>query len=139
MAEKTLDTGLYCAEMVLSAIANRHAIDSPVIPKIATGLCSGMSRTCGPCGALTGGILALNLLLGRDDKDQTVERNYAAVQELVEQFEKAHGSTQCMDLLGCDLGTVAGQQKYRDEQLGQRCYRFSNDTIQLVENILQTA
>ena len=139
MAEKTLDDGLYCAEMVLSDIANKYAIDSPIIPKIATGLCSGMARTGGPCGAMTGGILALNLLLGRDDPTQTVERNYAAVQELVEQFEKVHGSTQCKDLLGCDLGTTAGQKKYLAEQLGQRCYKFSNSTIQLVETILQTA
>lgn len=139
MDDKTLDGGLYCAEKVLSEIATKHSINSPLIPRIATGLCSGMARTCGPCGALTGGILALNLILGRDDKNQTVERNYAAVQELVEQFDESHGSTQCKDLLGCDLGTVEGQQKYNNEQLGQRCHKFSENCIQLVEKILHTA
>ena len=139
MTNKTLDGGLYCAEMVLAEVAAQHGIDSPLIPRIATGLCSGMSRTCGPCGALTGGILALNLMLGRDDRGQAVERNYAAVQELVETFQQQHGSSQCKELLGCDFGTPEGQQKYRNEQLGQRCHIFSESTIEMVNKILTNA
>ena len=129
--------GLYCAETVLKAIADHHQIVSPLIPRIATGLCSGMARTNGPCGAMTGGILALNLILGRDDQAQTVERNYAAVQELVELFEKEHGSTQCTELLGCDLATPEGQRKYSEMQLGHRCHSFSQSSIDLVNTILE--
>ena len=131
--------GLYCAETVLSEIANRHDIQSPLIPRIATGLCSGMARTGGPCGALTGGILALNLIHGRDDVSQSVERNYAAVQELTEQFLSSHGSTQCTELLGCDLASTEGQRQYNEQQLGQRCNQFAQKTIELVEGILQSA
>lgn len=133
------DDGLYCAETVLSEIAARHDIHSPLIPRIATGLCSGMARSCGPCGSLTGGILALNLMLGRDDKDTSVERNYAAVQELMELFKNEHGSIHCHELLGCDLGTAEGQRLYTQQQLGKNCQRFSQNTIALVENILETA
>ncbi len=88
---------------------------------------------------MTGGILALNLVLGRDDKSATVERNYAAVQELVEMFEKQHGSTQCTELLGCNLATVEGQQTYRDENLAERCAGYADNTIEMVKRILQTA
>jgi len=131
--------GLYCAETVLSDVAELHDIHSPLIPRIATGLCSGMARSCGPCGALTGGILALNLILGRDDTSTSVERNYAAVQELMEQFRAEHGSIHCHELLECDLGTAAGQQKYNEQKLGQRCNRFSQNTVTMVEKILQYA
>lgn len=130
---------MYCAETVLKTIADEHAIHSPLIPRLATGLCSGMSRTNGPCGAMTGGILALNLVLGRDNKDQTVERNYAAVQELVEMFEHEHGSTQCTELLGCDLSTTKGQQQYRNENLGLRCNELSQSAISLVRTVLKNA
>lgn len=130
---------LYCAETVLAAIARKHNIQSPLIPRIATGLCSGMARTCGPCGALTGGILGLNLMLGRDDKNVTVERNYAAVQELMELFKNEHGSIHCHELLGCDLGTAEGQRAYSQQELGLRCNEFSQKTISLVEEILITA
>ena len=131
--------GLYCAETVLNAIAEQNNFSSPLIPRIATGLCSGMSRTNGPCGALTGGILALNLMLGRDDRSQTVERNYAAVQELTDGFAKAHGSTQCSELLGCDLSTVEGQKIYSEENLGLRCNDLSQSAISMVQTILKTA
>lgn len=131
--------GLYCAETVLAEVAALHNIQSPLIPRIATGLCSGMARTSGPCGALTGGILALSLIHGRDEKGQSVERNYAAVQELMELFKVEHGSIHCRDLLGCDLGTTEGQRQYNDQQLGLRCNQFSQKTIELVEQILQSA
>lgn len=131
--------GLYCAETVLAEVAALHNIQSPLIPRIATGLCSGIARTSGPCGALTGGILALNLIHGRDEKGQSVERNYAVVQELMELFKAEHGSIHCHELLGCDLGTVEGQRQYNEQQLGQRCNQFSLKTIELVETILATA
>ena len=130
---------LYCAETVLKEIADLHNIHSPLIPRIATGLCSGMARTGGPCGALTGGILALNLILGRDNKDQTVERNYAAVQELTEKFRAEHNSIHCTELLGCDLGTPEGQRQYNEQQLGQRCNSLSQSCIKLVGDILEQA
>ncbi|MDH5444119.1 MAG: C-GCAxxG-C-C family protein [Gammaproteobacteria bacterium] len=131
--------GMYCAETVLQEIAEQQNIQSPLIPRIATGLCSGMSRTNGPCGAMTGGILALNVVLGRDNTDQGVERNYAAVQELVEQFGQAHGSTQCHELLACDLNTAEGQKKYRDQGLAQHCAEYADSAIKMVKQILQSA
>ncbi|MDH5777405.1 MAG: C-GCAxxG-C-C family protein [Gammaproteobacteria bacterium] len=130
---------LYCAETVLKEIAEKNNISSPLIPRIATGLCSGMARTNGPCGALTGGILALNLMLGRDDKTTSVERNYAAVQELTEKFNQAHGSLHCSELLGCDLSTPEGQRQYNEQNLGLRCNELSQSCITLVNEILEQA
>ncbi|MDH5182054.1 MAG: C-GCAxxG-C-C family protein [Gammaproteobacteria bacterium] len=133
------DNDLYCAETVLKTVADNHQIQSPLIPRIATGLCSGMARSNGPCGAMTGGILALNLFYGRDTPAQGVERSYAAVQELIERFQEAHGNLHCHDLLGCDLNTAEGQQCYRDQQLNRRCASFADKTIELVEAIIKTA
>lgn len=41
MVDKTLDEGLYCAERVLAETADKYAIDSPLLPRIAAGRCSG--------------------------------------------------------------------------------------------------
>jgi len=54
-SRELFDSGFYCAESVLLAIAGHKGIQSDLIPGIATGFCSGMSRTCGMCGAVTGG------------------------------------------------------------------------------------
>lgn len=119
------DAGYYCAEAVLLAVARHAGVDSPLIPAIATGFCSGVSRTSGMCGALTGGILGLNLAYGRDRAGESVEQNYRMVQRLVAEFDAACGSTQCSALLGCDLGTPEGQQAFRDHALHTRCREFS--------------
>ncbi len=60
-------SGYYCAESVLLAIAEEKGIQSKLIPKIATGFCSGTLRMCGQCGAVNGAILSINLLTGRND------------------------------------------------------------------------
>ncbi len=125
-ARKEFDLGLYCAESVLAVIAKRYEIQSDIIPSIATGLCSGMGRTCGTCGAVTGGVLAVSLLNGRKSVDDSVERNYRAVQELLSSFTELYGTTNCADLLGCDLGSNLGQTKFTDQKLHRRCREFTS-------------
>ena len=56
-AEESFASGLYCAESVVLSIARSQGIESDLLPKLATGFCSGMARTCGTCGALSGAIL----------------------------------------------------------------------------------
>ncbi len=128
--------GLYCAESVLAVIAQDHNVESPLIPRIATGLCSGMARTCGTCGALSGGILAINLVHGRDTAEHSVEDNYALVGELIKRFEKDFKSTNCAQLLGCDLGTEAGQQTFSEENLIERCRVYTQQSISIVRDLL---
>ncbi len=129
-------TGLYCAESVLSVIANDNAIDSPLIPGIATGLCSGMARTRGTCGALTGGILAINLVHGRSTPEQSVEKNYVLVKELVNRFEVEFKSTNCAQLLGCDLGTDEGQQVFGNNGLVERCKLYTRRATAITRELL---
>lgn len=128
---------LYCAEMVLSKVSAQMGIDSPLIPRIATGLCSGMSRTQGPCGALTGGVLALNLCYGRDTARESVEKNYQAVQILISKFEKQFHSCACSELLGCNLATNEGQQQFKEKGLAQRCQTYMNFTIETVGGLIE--
>jgi len=123
---KVYESGLFCAESVLSAVAAHYEIESDLIPGIATGLCSGMGRTCGTCGALSGGILAVNLIYGRKSADDSVERDYGAVQELVRGFNELFGSTHCAELLGCDLGSEAGQAEFKGQKLSRRCREYTS-------------
>jgi C_GCAxxG_C_C family probable redox protein len=50
-------SGYFCAESVLMAIAESQGIQSDLIPKIATGFCSGIARTGSICGAVCGAIM----------------------------------------------------------------------------------
>ena len=109
LSENHFKSGLYCAESVLLAISQYKKIQSDLIPKIATGFCSGISRTTGLCGAVSGAIMAINLFYGRNSPDDSVEQNYKAVNTFIRMFENKFGSTNCKNLTGCDLGTEQGQ------------------------------
>ncbi|HEY0633782.1 MAG TPA: arsenic resistance N-acetyltransferase ArsN2 [Gammaproteobacteria bacterium] len=130
-AEELFDAGYFCAEAVLLATTSHLRITSPLIPAIASGFCSGISRSGGMCGAVTGGVLALNLLYGRDRPVETLEQNYAAVQQFIQAFEQSHGSSNCQELLGCHLGTPQGQQQFREQQLHLRCRNYTATAVSL--------
>jgi C_GCAxxG_C_C family probable redox protein len=118
-------SGFFCAESVLLAIAESRGVHSDLIPRIATGFCSGISRTGGMCGAVSGAIMGIGLATGRDSPQGSVEPAYALVQELISRFEKQYGSANCHQLLGCDLATEAGQRHFMDKALMESCLQYA--------------
>lgn len=124
-AARLFAEGHFCAEAVLMAGAKHLGIRSDVMPAIATGFCSGLARTSGLCGALSGGVMVLGLAYGRERAGESVEQSYAATRALIEAFRAEFGATGCSELLGCDLGTPEGQQAFRVQRLGERCLRYT--------------
>ncbi len=112
--------GYNCAQSVLYAYGPELGLDGETALKVATGLGAGMGRRGEVCGALTGGILVLGLKYGRggqQDRSAT-EQTYQKTRELMERFEKRHGSCFCRVLLeGCDLRTAEGQRFFKEQDL----------------------
>lgn len=135
-AEESFASGLYCAESVVLSLAKAQGIESELLPKIATAFCSGMARTCGTCGALTGAIMGLSLSLGRSQAGESVQDSYAATQRLIGEFEQAFGARDCHVLLGCDIGTPEGQATFRENRLGERCAQYTGKAAEIAANIL---
>lgn len=131
LAEESFDSGLYCAEAVLSALAQAQGIDSELVPKMATAFCGGMSHTCGTCGALTGAVMGLSLSLGRSDARQSAATAFAAAGQLVRTFEQEFGGRDCKQLLGCDISTPEGQAVFQREQLHTRCERYTSRAAEI--------
>jgi C_GCAxxG_C_C family probable redox protein len=123
-AKANFDEGYHCAESVLLAVSDHLDIRSPLIPSIATGFCHGVAGTWGTCGALSGGILAVNLTCGRHTPDESVGQNYDAVRQLMDDFRKACGGTDCSRLMGCDLDSRDGKKTYHDNQVRQQCREY---------------
>jgi C_GCAxxG_C_C family probable redox protein len=135
-AEEFFASGLYCAEGVVLALAKAQGIESDLLPKMATAFCSGMSRTCGTCGALTGAIMGVSLALGRSKAGESVQPSYVATQRLVGEFEQEFGSRDCNVLLGCDLGTAEGQTTFRENRLGERCAKYTGKAAEIAARII---
>ncbi len=119
------DAGFYCAESVLLAVCDHHGIQSRWIPSIATGFCSGLSRTGGMCGAYTGAVMAVNLISGRETPQDSVEKNYRSIGQLTDLFKARFGSTACTELIGCRLDTPEGQQRFKDGNLIVKCRQYT--------------
>jgi C_GCAxxG_C_C family probable redox protein len=120
------------------AVAEKHKIQSDIIPAIATGFCGGMSRTAGLCGALVGGIMALGVLYGRNSSADSHKKIYALSERLVRDFEKQFGSRNCSDLLGCDISTREGEAVFEAKKLVKtRCLDLTVKTTELVMQVLE--
>lgn len=119
------------------AVAESQGIESEFLPKIATGFCSGLARTGGPCGALMGAVMALNLLTGRSEAGAPVDRNYALVNELIDRFEAKFGSTNCKELTGVDLGTEEGRAQFREKGQLANCLDQAEEATRLVLDLAE--
>ena len=129
-------SGFFCAESVLLAIAESQGIQSDLIPRIATGFCSGISRTGGMCGAVSGGIMGIGLVAGRDSPAESLEPAYTLVQKLISAFDKQYGSVNCRQLIGCDLDTEAGQRYFMENNLMERCLQCAADATSMAVSLI---
>lgn len=136
-AQQSFASGLYCAESVVLAVSEAQGINSELLPRAATAFCGGMSRTCGTCGALTGGVMGVSLALGRATADESIQPAYNATQRLVEEFEREFGSRECRTLLaGCDLNTAEGKQRFQEEDLAHRCMQYTGKAAEIAARVI---
>jgi len=141
VAEKSLqlwDAGYYCAESVLLAVAEALHLSCEAIPRIATGLCSGLARTGGLCGALAGAMLAASAVLGRNSPEDSEDRCYDAIHRVTQAFTDRFGAQDCFTLAGCHLGTEAGQAQYRASGQRSRCGRYVYEATRLTMETLRS-
>ena len=137
-SETLFQQGFCCAESVLQAIAESRSIQSELIPRIATGLCGGIARTGGICGAVSGSVLAINMVAGRNHADQSTEANVRLVQAFLRAFETKFGTTNCERLIGCRLDTPEGQRFFKENKLRERnCQRFTREAAGMANDILE--
>jgi arsenate reductase len=129
-------SGLYCAESVLLALAKFQDISSELIPAIATGFCSGVARTSGPCGAVSGAIMGLSLAYGRNTGGESLDQAYLAVQRFQKRFNEEFGSTNCAGLLNCHLGTPEGQERFKKNDLYKKCFDYAVRASELAAELI---
>jgi len=136
-AEALWAEGFFCAESVLLAVTRDQGIESDLLPAVASAFCSGQARTCGPCGALSGALMAVGAVLGRRSEKDAMDAVYAAAGQLIEKFEGEFGSRDCRQLLdGCDLGTPEGQVMFRERGFMARCRNFTGRAAEMAREVI---
>jgi len=123
------NSGFHCAEAVSKAVVEAYGqAMSQDIPKAATGFGGGVGRTHQDiCGAITGGVIALGCLFGRNEPGADWKDAYELAAELKRRFVLEYGTTNC----GALLATFGPQENM------MRCKRLSGEVASLLMEILE--
>ncbi len=138
-AAELYSRGFSCSQAVFAAFAARMGIDEAQALRIAQPLAGGMVGRGDWCGAVTGAMLVLGSIYGRDKAEDMAakERTYAEVRKLMDSFTAAHGSLKCRGLLGCDISTPEGRKEIEDRKLHQTiCLELVRSAAEILEGLL---
>lgn len=128
-----------CAESVLLACAEALDLRSPLLPRLATGFCSGLARTDGNCGAFSGGVMALGLAFGRQDAADDLDEVYVPVQEFRDFFIASFGDLSCTGVCGFHLGTDEGRNAFGPAGGKARCLEVVERAAAQVASMMKGA
>ena len=132
-----VDNGFLCVEAVLKTLADLKGVESEYIPAIASGMAAGVARTSQICGAVTGAILGLGLWFGRNEPIVSDKRPYWYSRLFIERWNEIHPNTNCTGLLGIDLDTPEGYEKFNEENMWvNKCQLYIREAVGLAYDIL---
>lgn len=141
-AEKAVscfNSGFSCSQAVLSTYSEQYGMDQAMAFKVSCAFGGGMGRMAGPCGAVTGALMAIGLKYGKyqEGDEKAKEKTYALTNEFARRFKARNGSINCKELLGCDIGTPEGMKYGKEHNLTTTlCPKFVRDAAEIVEELL---
>ena len=101
-AKQLFMEGANCAQAVFCVFAEEQGMDRELALKLSSGFGGGMGRMREVCGAVSGMIMAADLIFAKSDlKDKAAkDEHYALIQKLAGRFKEENGSIICRELLG---------------------------------------
>ena len=135
LAAVRLKKGHSCAQAVFSAFAEPMGVDYGTAVKLSSGFGGGM-HLGGPCGTVTGAIMAIGLKYGG------LYPNMQATnlgREFAERFKAKHRSINCPNLIGVDLSKPEGVAAAKDMKVFARCPGYVEDAARILDALLKEA
>ena len=133
--------GYNCAQSVFYSFCDALRFDKNTALKMACGFGAGMGRKEEVCGAVTGGIIVIGAKYGRGERDDrtATELTYKKTRELMDRFEKRHGTFICRKLLsGCELATEEGQKHFKENHLAHTvCKPCVRSVVEILGDIME--
>jgi C_GCAxxG_C_C family probable redox protein len=137
-AKELFLSGYNCAQSILLSFADDLKFSKELAQKMAAGFGGGMGKQQETCGAVTGAIMVLGMMKGEEvnNNDELKSAAYGGVKELTRSFVASYKTTRCRDLIGCDLNTLEGAAKYKEEKIMENvCAGCVEKAVQIVEDI----
>jgi C_GCAxxG_C_C family probable redox protein len=129
-----------CAQSTFCAFSEDLGISKKAALSVSQGFGGGMGHNGSVCGAVTGAYMALGMASPASEENprQNIEKTYALMDEFNKKFKAKHGSLNCTDLTGYDLGKPEEMIKARDSGVFlKKCPVFVRDAVEIVEGLLK--
>jgi len=120
----------YCSEAIVKAVNDGFCLGYPEqIIRLASGFPIGIGGAGCTCGAVTGGVIALGMVFGRDQPGDTrVDRCLALSRELHSSFAGKHGVLCCR--------TLTHGMKLKSPEHMRQCVAFTGEVAEEVARII---
>ncbi len=131
-------SGYNCAQSVLLSFAPDLRYSGELAQKLASGFGGGMGKTQHTCGAVTGAIMVLGIMNGErvNNNEDLKAGSYQSVKDLMGAFSAEFGTTECKELIGCDLNTPDGSARFKEENIMEHvCAGCVEKAVEIVESI----
>ena len=97
---KHYKNGFHCAEAIVNTIHELVPAESESSCKVASGFCGGIGKCHQDiCGALSGGIIALGSIYGREKGGEDINKLVFLASELRQSFLDEFKSTVCKNVI----------------------------------------
>ncbi|MDY0094117.1 MAG: C-GCAxxG-C-C family protein [Candidatus Vecturithrix sp.] len=105
-------SGFHCSQAVFAPFSEELGLPRVTAFKIACPFGGGLGGYGKTCGALTGGMMVLGLKYGTTQATdlEAKKRSREKTRELIEAFERAHGTSICNELVGFDRSNLSGTE-----------------------------
>jgi C_GCAxxG_C_C family probable redox protein len=118
-AISTFRSGLNCAQAVFAAYADRLGYDREMALRTSAGFGGGMGRLQETCGVVTGAFMVIgeyNSGKFPENIDRK-EHSYAMIRDFNSRFIAEHKTTNCKELINCDMSTPEGRAEAKEKRL----------------------
>lgn len=105
-------SGFHCSQAVLTPFSEELGLPRETALKIACPFGGGLGGYGRTCGALTGAMMVIGLKYGTNKTTDVEAKKLSRekTRNLIETFEKAHGTSICNELVGFDRSNLSGTE-----------------------------
>jgi len=126
-----------CCETVLKTLTEHLGIESDLIPRIGTGIGAGVSLNGMLCGSISGAVLTIGIMHGRNNPEEDPTKTWSMVDNFLDAFKERFRYTNCRELTGVNVKTPEGLKKYFESIHDYACAERIKFSIEKTLEILK--
>ncbi|MFX1544390.1 MAG: C-GCAxxG-C-C family protein [Promethearchaeota archaeon] len=132
---KYFSGGYNCAQAVFRAISEHKGVYIENGTQLASGFGGGITHSGQQCGALSGAIMAIGLLVGKNVSDVREHKaeTYRLSAELLSRFKEQFGTIICDTLTGVKMSdSEARKNAIEQGRFQEVCPKFVKEAVRIV-------